>query len=159
MEIACRRNLDSQTQTKFSKKSRQGRFHNSILARDALQKIKDKRRQEADDRLKRAKRVITVAENKAKNALRERGVQARKDEKARQVVLKQTRDLLASKSLIQCGFRFETLKKTQLPQRKKPFKPIIRCPRPRTCTTRMERESVRGPYGLYDYSYRPYSFR
>jgi DDE superfamily endonuclease len=60
----------------------------SILARDALQKIKDKRRQEADDKLKRAKKAITVAENKAKNALRDRGVQARKDEKARLAFLK-----------------------------------------------------------------------
>ncbi|KAN0074286.1 hypothetical protein V8E54_008223, partial [Elaphomyces granulatus] len=60
----------------------------SILARDALQKIKDKRRQEADDKLKRAKKAITVAENKAKNALRDRGVQARKDEKARQAFIK-----------------------------------------------------------------------
>src|ERR1700722_9960247 len=58
----------------------------SILARDALQKIKDKRRQEADDKLKRAKKAITVAENKAKNALRDRGVRARKDEKARQAL-------------------------------------------------------------------------
>jgi DDE superfamily endonuclease len=60
----------------------------SILARDALQKIKDKRRQEADDKLKRAKKAITVAENKAKNALRDRGVRARKDEKARQAFIK-----------------------------------------------------------------------
>jgi hypothetical protein len=53
-----------------------------------FKKIKDKRRQEADDKLKRAKKAITVAENKAKNALRDRGVQARKDEKARLAFLK-----------------------------------------------------------------------
>jgi hypothetical protein len=56
----------------------------SVLARDALQKIKDKRRQESDDRLKKG---IAAMENKAKNVLRDRGVRARKDEKARQCEL------------------------------------------------------------------------
>jgi hypothetical protein len=46
----------------------------SLLARDALQKIKDKRRKEADDVLQKAKTAITRAENKAKNELREKGI-------------------------------------------------------------------------------------
>ena len=55
----------------------------SLLASDALQKIKDKKRKEADENLKRARTAITRAENKAKNELHAKGVQARKDEKAR----------------------------------------------------------------------------
>ena len=46
----------------------------SLLARDTLQKIKDKRRQEADDKLRKVHRAITLAENKAKNELYTRGV-------------------------------------------------------------------------------------
>jgi hypothetical protein len=61
----------------------------SILASDALQKIKDKRRNEADDNLRKAKTAITRAENKAKSILHERGVQARKDERARLLFIQQ----------------------------------------------------------------------
>jgi hypothetical protein len=65
----------------------------SILARDALQKIKDKRRQEADDKLRKAKRATTLAENKAKTELHTRGVQARKEEKARLTYIRQQQPL------------------------------------------------------------------
>ena len=41
----------------------------SMLACNILQKIKDKRRQEADNILRKAKRVIILTENKAKNEL------------------------------------------------------------------------------------------
>ena len=41
----------------------------SILACDALQKIKDKRRQEANDKLRKARKAISLAENKAKHEL------------------------------------------------------------------------------------------
>jgi hypothetical protein len=46
----------------------------SLLAKDALQMIKDKRRKEADESLKKARTAITRAENKAKNKLHTRGV-------------------------------------------------------------------------------------
>jgi hypothetical protein len=42
-----------------------------------------KRRREADDTLKKAKRAIQLLENKRKGELKVRGIQARKDEKAR----------------------------------------------------------------------------
>jgi hypothetical protein len=61
----------------------------SLLASDALQKIKDKRRKEADDILRKAKTAITRAENKAKNELNTRGIQAQKDEKARIILIQQ----------------------------------------------------------------------
>jgi hypothetical protein len=51
--------------------------------------IKEKRRKEADNRLQKARRAITLAENKAKNELHIRGVQARKDEKARLQYIRQ----------------------------------------------------------------------
>jgi len=46
----------------------------SILACDVFQKIKDKKRKEADDNLRKAKTAITCTENKAKSILKERGV-------------------------------------------------------------------------------------
>jgi hypothetical protein len=55
----------------------------SILASDALVKTKEKRRKSAEDLVKKAKRRITTTENKAKEALRVRGVAARREEKAR----------------------------------------------------------------------------
>jgi hypothetical protein len=50
------------------------RKRGSLLAKDALQKIKDKRRKEADESLKKARTAITYVENKAKNDLHMRGV-------------------------------------------------------------------------------------
>jgi hypothetical protein len=55
----------------------------SLLAADALETIKTKRRNEANDKIKKAKRAVEFAENQAKRQLHIRGVQARKDEKAR----------------------------------------------------------------------------
>jgi hypothetical protein len=46
----------------------------SILACDALKKIKDKKRKEADEGLRKAKTAITRAENKAKNELNAQGI-------------------------------------------------------------------------------------
>jgi hypothetical protein len=68
----------------------------SLLASDALQKIKDKRRKEADDILRKAKTAVTRAENKAKNELNARGIQARKDEKARILLIQQHQALSIS---------------------------------------------------------------
>jgi hypothetical protein len=65
-----------------------------------------------------------MAENKAKNALRDRGFRL---EKARLASSKQTQDLLVSRFLIQCGFQFEILKRTPLSPRKKHLAPINRC--------------------------------
>jgi hypothetical protein len=65
----------------------------SLLACDALQKIKDKQRQEAEDKLWKGKRAITLAENRAKNQLHIRGVQACKEEKARLAYIKQQQPL------------------------------------------------------------------
>ena len=64
----------------------------SILACDALQKIKDKRRQEANDKLQKARKAISLAENKAKHELHTR-VQARREEKARLAYIKQQQPL------------------------------------------------------------------
>ena len=61
----------------------------SILASDALEKIKIKDRKEAEDTLRKAKKAITCAENKAKRELYTRGVKARKDEKARLALIRQ----------------------------------------------------------------------
>jgi hypothetical protein len=61
----------------------------SLLASDALQKIKIKRRKEADDVLWKAKTTITRAENKAKNELNAIGIKAWKDEKARLLLIQQ----------------------------------------------------------------------
>jgi hypothetical protein len=61
----------------------------SLLASDALQKIKIKRRKEADDVLRKAKTAITRVENKAKNELNAIGIKARKDEKARLLLIQQ----------------------------------------------------------------------
>ena len=61
----------------------------SILASDALEKIKIKDRKEAEDTLRKAKKAITCAENKAKRELYTRGVEARKDEKARLALIRQ----------------------------------------------------------------------
>jgi cellobiose-specific phosphotransferase system component IIA len=61
----------------------------SITASDALQRVKDKRRKEADDNVQKAKTAITRTENKARNMLKERGIQARKDERARLLLIQQ----------------------------------------------------------------------
>jgi DDE superfamily endonuclease len=61
----------------------------SITASNALQKIKDKRRKEADDNVRKAQTAITRTENKARNMLKERGIQARKDERARLLFIQQ----------------------------------------------------------------------
>ncbi|KAN0070340.1 hypothetical protein V8E54_011209 [Elaphomyces granulatus] len=63
---SCRRNSNSRMQTERSKKPRQGGFDSRPGC------SQDKRRQEADNKFKRAKKAITVAENKAKNVLRDR---------------------------------------------------------------------------------------
>ncbi len=57
-----------------------------IAAIDALQSIKDKKRKEADDNLRKAKTAITRTENKARNILRERGIQGR-EERARLLLI------------------------------------------------------------------------
>jgi hypothetical protein len=61
----------------------------SLLASEALQKIKDKRRKEADEVLRKANTAVTRAENKQKEELRIQGVQARKDEKERRQYIQQ----------------------------------------------------------------------
>ena len=61
----------------------------SILAYDTLQRIKDKWRQEADNKLQKAKRTITLIKNKTKNELYVRGVQARREEKVRLAYIKE----------------------------------------------------------------------
>ena len=96
-----RGNSDSQAQIKRSEKPRQ---RSSILARDALQKIENKRRQEADGKLKRAKKAVIVAENKAKNSLRDRGMRARKDGKVRQTFHKANSGLVGNKVLLLLKF-------------------------------------------------------
>ncbi len=53
-----------------------------MLAFDALYRMKEKRRNDADHVLHRP-RAIPIAENKARNALTERGVQARKKDRER----------------------------------------------------------------------------
>jgi hypothetical protein len=65
----------------------------SRLACEALDKIKDKIRKEAENKLKKARTAITRTENKAKNQLKDRGIQARKDEKARLNYLKEQQPL------------------------------------------------------------------
>jgi hypothetical protein len=65
----------------------------SLLACDVPQKIKYKQRQEAEDKLPKGKRAITLAENRAKNQLCIRGVQARKEEKACLAYIKQQQPL------------------------------------------------------------------
>ena len=60
-----------------------------ILAYDALQRIKVKLRKEADNKLRKVKRAITLVENKARNELYKRGVQGRRDEKARITYIKE----------------------------------------------------------------------
>lgn len=65
----------------------------SILASEAVQKMKEKRLQEADDKLRKAKRAIQITENKALRELKSRGVQARKDEKARLALIRQQQPL------------------------------------------------------------------
>ena len=59
----------------------------SLTATEALEKLVSKRRQEADDALKKAKRAIQLFENKRKTELKARGIQARKDEKTRKAKL------------------------------------------------------------------------
>jgi hypothetical protein len=56
----------------------------SILAIDALHKIKVKTRKDAEEKLQKAKAKITRAENKVKEDLRVLGVAARKAEKEHQ---------------------------------------------------------------------------
>jgi cellobiose-specific phosphotransferase system component IIA len=67
----------------------------SILASDALEKSKKKRREKADEKLPKATKAVTSAENKAKKILHERGVQARKDEKPRRLFIQQSQALRA----------------------------------------------------------------
>jgi hypothetical protein len=54
-----------------------------ILAKDALEIIKKKRCAEAADAVRKAERVLRLYENKKKKALYDKGVLARKEEKAR----------------------------------------------------------------------------
>ncbi len=61
----------------------------SYLASDALKRIKEKRRTEADDALKKAKRAFQLAENKAKTALKNRGIATSKQETARKKAIKE----------------------------------------------------------------------
>jgi len=68
-------------------------------------------------------------ENKAKNALRDRGVRARKDEKKCQAFIKANSGLVGIEIPDSMWVPIQTLKKTQLPQRKKIFEPINRCTR------------------------------
>ena len=60
-----------------------------LTTQATLQKIKDKRRTAAEDQLKKAKRAIRIVENKAKKTLKDRGIKARKDEKARLTMIKE----------------------------------------------------------------------
>jgi hypothetical protein len=99
----------------------------SILASDAFQKIKDKRRKEADDKLRKAKRAITLVENRAKNELHTRGVIARKEEKARLVYIKERQLLGAVPHHIWVPIRD-----------------------PEKEPTPAEREALRAPQSLYD---------
>jgi len=55
----------------------------SILGINALAKVKDLKRKATEDAIKKARTKIVQYENKAKRELHERGVQARKEEKAR----------------------------------------------------------------------------
>jgi hypothetical protein len=55
----------------------------SLLALDSLEKKKQLKRKAADDAIRKARTKIRRYESKAKSELHKRGVQARKDEKAR----------------------------------------------------------------------------
>jgi hypothetical protein len=65
----------------------------SILASTALKRSKKKRRDAAEAELKKAQKAISITENKAKRELHERGVQARKDEKARRLLIQESQIL------------------------------------------------------------------
>ena len=65
----------------------------SILASTALAKSKKKRRDAAEAVLIKAQKAIVFAENKARKELHERGVQARKDEKARRILIQESQVL------------------------------------------------------------------
>jgi hypothetical protein len=65
----------------------------SILASTALNRSKKKRRDAAEAELKKAQKAILTAENKAKRELHEKGVQARKDEKARRLLIQESQVL------------------------------------------------------------------
>jgi hypothetical protein len=55
----------------------------TVRTTKALREIKDKRRKEVDEVLRKANTAVTRAKNKQKEELRGQGVQARKDEKER----------------------------------------------------------------------------
>jgi hypothetical protein len=65
----------------------------SILASTALAKSKKKRRDAAESVLIKAQKAIVSAENKARKELHERGVQARKDKKARRILIQESQVL------------------------------------------------------------------
>ena len=54
----------------------------NLIALDALNKVKLAKRNAAEKAVRKARRKIILFENKARNELYKRGVQARKDEKA-----------------------------------------------------------------------------
>jgi len=68
----------------------------SILAIDALHKIKVKTRKDAEEKLQKAKAKITHAENKAKEDLRVLGVAARKAEKERRRFITEYQGILGA---------------------------------------------------------------
>jgi hypothetical protein len=65
----------------------------SILASTALAKSKKKRKNAAESVLIKAQKAIVSAENKAKRELHEREVQARKDKKARRILIQESQVL------------------------------------------------------------------
>ena len=60
-----------------------------IIAIDILAKIKQKRRKEADNALRKAKRAIQLIENKTKKILKDREIKVHKEEKVRVTIIKQ----------------------------------------------------------------------
>ena len=62
----------------------------SILASTALAKSKKKRKNAAETVLIKAQKAIVFAENKTRKKLYKRGVQARKDKKARRILIQES---------------------------------------------------------------------
>ena len=65
----------------------------SILASTALVKSRKKRKDAAESVLTKAQKAIICAKNKARKELHKRGVQARKDKKARRILIQESQVL------------------------------------------------------------------
>ena len=83
MEIECVRKGQVETHKRKLDARKSLQKGGSLLASDALQRSKIKRREQAQKTLRKAQKAVQIEENKRRKAFQAQGVQARREERAR----------------------------------------------------------------------------